>query len=429
MAEPTAREETREARIAGAAVGLVAVFFPVLGAFAPKGLAPLFLVGGAAALFDPRVRARLRAGIARPTRGCAAAVGLGLLWLFAASLWAPAPTEALRLWLSLAVMAALGTALLAGALVLAPRERARASRIVAWGGVAFAAFFAVELATGGAITLSAVAAWNRFTPWVAAAPQPWNLLGQASSVFVLLVWPAALVLARRSRWATAAFLAASAAALAGQTMLASAVAFAAGLAAAGVVGRWGRRGAALVLVGLGLVNLALFVAAPALVARITAGELAPDLGPSWIERLYILDFTLARIAEHPAIGWGLDTARALGRAATDPLYGQAAIPLHPHNLWAQLWLETGAVGLALGAWLAWRALAAAASLSASPARAAAAGLAVAYLAIGNVSFGVWQNWWIGAGVAAAALMVAVTGAETEAPRSPSRRRDRRDRDA
>ncbi|MBX9701023.1 MAG: polymerase, partial [Acetobacteraceae bacterium] len=69
------------------------------------------------------------------------------------------------------------------------------------------------------------------------------------------------------------------------------------------------------------------------------------------------------------------------------------LPLHPHNGALQLWLELGVVGAGLGALLAlllaWRA-----GRLARPevATAMLASAAVTFL----LSFGTWQEWWVGA---------------------------------
>jgi O-antigen ligase len=71
------------------------------------------------------------------------------------------------------------------------------------------------------------------------------------------------------------------------------------------------------------------------------------------------------------------------------------LPLHPHNAALQLWLELGAPGAILFAWLVawvWLALGAAAW---PPLYAAAAGSSlVTALVVGFGSYGVWQEWWI-----------------------------------
>ena len=401
----------------------------MLGAAAPKGLGALCMAAGALVLLDPAVRRRLRGWLATRRRAAfPVALGLGLAWLLAAASWAPEPLSSAHLWLSVAVMSGLGLALVAAARALDASRSARVSLLAAVGAVAFAAFFAIEVTTGGWITRALVATWNRATPWYSPMPTAADLLGPASAALAILAWPAGLAIRRRSAWIGAVFVAALAVILLAQTMLASFVAFAAGIVAGAVVWAWGRRGAALVIAGIALVNLVLFIAAPMIVARIDAGAITPDVSTSWIQRLYILSFTLDRIAEHPILGWGFDAARSVGKAVAGPYPGTPAIPLHPHNLWAQLWLETGAIGVGLGGWLVWSILSACARVGATPAaRAYATGLAVTFLGIGNISYGAWQNWWLAIAWLGAALMAATAAGEGAAPRPPPQASDRRAR--
>ncbi len=115
---------------------------------------------------------------------------------------------------------------------------------------------------------------------------------------------------------------------------------------------------------------------------------------SWGIRLDIWRFVAARIAERPWLGWGIDSSRVW-----------AAVPLHPHNAVLQLWLELGVVGAAIGAlfWsYVWVRIGAAAEISRANAGVFAA-VVVAYLSIGGMSFGVWQEWWLALGAIAVVL--------------------------
>ena len=118
---------------------------------------------------------------------------------------------------------------------------------------------------------------------------------------------------------------------------------------------------------------------------------------SWSIRLHIWSFVERLILTHPITGWGLDASRAW----------PGDIPLHPHNGALQLWLELGAVGVALTAlFLAWlfSRIAVLEQQERGAAAAAAASLS-AYLIIGALSFGVWQEWWL----ALAAVAMAACG--------------------
>jgi len=115
---------------------------------------------------------------------------------------------------------------------------------------------------------------------------------------------------------------------------------------------------------------------------------------SWGIRLDIWRFAAGKIAEKPWFGWGIDGSRVWDD-----------IPLHPHNAALQLWLELGVVGAALGTlfWsYVWAQIGALAEVNRSNAGVFAA-VAVAYLSIGGMSFGVWQEWWLALGALAVIL--------------------------
>jgi O-antigen ligase len=120
---------------------------------------------------------------------------------------------------------------------------------------------------------------------------------------------------------------------------------------------------------------------------------------SWDERLDMWAFAAAKIVEKPWTGWGLDASRTFG----------SAISLHTHDAAIQIWLELGAVGAVLAAafWIGVWTLIEGLARRDRTAAAAAAGTAVAYLTIGGLSFGVWQEWWLGLGAMAAAACVCL----------------------
>jgi O-antigen ligase len=112
--------------------------------------------------------------------------------------------------------------------------------------------------------------------------------------------------------------------------------------------------------------------------------------PSWDARLNIWAFAANKIVEHALRGWGIDASRMFGNA----------IPLHTHNAALQLWLELGALGAALAAaffaWVLYRVVAWTGANRRDGAMAVAT--VTAYVMIGGLSFGVWQEWWLALGV-------------------------------
>ena len=120
---------------------------------------------------------------------------------------------------------------------------------------------------------------------------------------------------------------------------------------------------------------------------------------SWSERLDMWAFASAKIIERPWTGWGLDASRTFG----------SAISLHTHDAAMQVWLELGAVGAVLAAafWIGAWSLVERLTRRDRTAGAAAAATAVAYLTIGGLSFGVWQEWWLGLGAMAAVACICM----------------------
>lgn len=127
-------------------------------------------------------------------------------------------------------------------------------------------------------------------------------------------------------------------------------------------------------------------------------------------RVLIWDFVQGRIAEKPVLGWGAEGGRTIpgGRdlfpAETLDRFGLTSadsrawftrpqpqrLPLHPHNAALQIWLDLGLLGAVLAAWLAVALGIAAARIGPGAVGALAAGAVT-----GMLSYGVWQEWWIG----------------------------------
>jgi O-antigen ligase len=123
----------------------------------------------------------------------------------------------------------------------------------------------------------------------------------------------------------------------------------------------------------------------------------PHLAPSAQHRLFIWQFAVERIAEHPWLGWGFDASRALPGGKTMPPIGIEVMPLHPHNSLLQVRLELGLAGAAILAGLIARGVSLAAREIAGPAAGVHAAMLTAYLIVGLFGYGVWQSWWIAAG--------------------------------
>ena len=226
-------------------------------------------------------------------------------------------------------------------------------------------------------------------------------VSRTAYVLALMFWPAVLRLSQAGWRPAAAVLAA--ATVVGAYLLNADAPVAALIVSSAVFAavRYGGRPAVWVLLA-GVVLY--FLAAPLVVLVFDRGQMlhpaANDIRvQSWAIRLDIWRFAVARILEHPFFGWGLDASRMFS----------PNIPLHTHDAAIQIWLELGAVGAVLAclfwAWVVVQID----KLEARdrPAAAAAAAAVAAYLTIGALSFGVWQEWWLALGALTAAVCMAL----------------------
>jgi O-antigen ligase len=131
---------------------------------------------------------------------------------------------------------------------------------------------------------------------------------------------------------------------------------------------------------------------------------------SAVHRIFIWQTTARHIHERPWLGHGFDTSRNLypqsasmsfslpkqTKGGLEMIKGEP-IPLHPHNMVLQVWLELGAAGAIL--LLATLLTILAAILRGLPEkmeRAAGYGFFVTALVVAGVSYGAWQAWWLSA---------------------------------
>jgi O-antigen ligase len=294
-----------------------------------------------------------------------------------------------------------------GAFVIAMRKvsdqtAARASLILAAGLCALAVLLVVE-SLDGAVLYQWIkhAAHQKTRPDLAT-----RNVARACYVATVLFWPVVLRL-RQAHWPLLVALFVGGLCVSAAVFKVDAPIFALILGALvfGAVRVFGRRMIWVLLVG----TVVYFAAAP-LVADFGTRlfhehELPGAIGKqSWAVRLDIWRFASAEILHNPLVGWGLDASRSWPRD----------IPLHPHDAALQIWLELGALGAALvalfWAWLFTR-IAAMVEEDRNMAAAAAAA-ATAYLTIGALSFGVWQEWWLAVG----AITVVVCGFVTSGRR-------------
>ena len=389
----------------GHVLGATAFAAPLIGAYAPLGLAPLAVVAALAAVV---VRRTTGGPWPVPRRGVAYILGAALVWALASTAWGiEPPASALNGVLRLALVMLSGLVTIEVAAGLTPTERETVRRgLLAGLGLALV-LVAIDRAFDAPI--------RRLLPMSPAIAAPGYVMenfNRGISYVAMVAFPAAAVLWRRHGPVAALLLWAATFVLtlvltsgsAQLGMALGAITFAIVLVAPRVGGR---------IVAAGLTVLVL--AMPLLASAIPPPDKLPPVGAlpipnSGHHRLQIWRFAADRIVERPLLGWGYDASRSIPGANVSLAKSEPALPLHPHNVMLQWWLELGVVGGVLGAALMMAI--AGAMRRGIPDRmgfAAANGQFVVAFVIGALAFGAWQGWW----VAALLLSGAVTAATTD----------------
>ena len=369
------------------------LLYPLLAVFAAKGLVALLVLPVLLILLAERNREAIAGALPRPILILLAGLAV---WSLITIWWSPRPLEGLWLWVRVVGVGLCGVVLIATAAKATAMERRFLMFALVVSGWFFVALFAFELLTGGSLSRLAISLWNLLTPWDSEPPEPSLLLLQASAALAVFAWPCLLAIRRRGSTTGAVLFGISVGALLlVQNLEASLVAFACAVVAHGAVYKYRGWGIAVFLALLALVNIVLVFAAFETVAGDRDSGLLSALSGGAKERLHIIDYVYGKIIEHPFIGWGFDASRAIGQDTLGGFGVNKSIPLHPHNLWAQTWLELGLMGLALVVSLV---VAIAMGITAGGRGRVMASLCaaalVSYLLIGNISYGMWQNWWL-----------------------------------
>lgn len=259
----------------------------------------------------------------------------------------------------------------------------------------------------GAVLLSAVLAfegltgtrlYHLLTTWSGDAMRPdleRRNVAQGTYSLALMYWPAVTLLLRRG-WRRAALLL-TLGAFSAPLLLGTWAPFVALIG--GGVAYWLIRvlkDRASVVIGASFAAVILLAPWVVLLCEGLFDWAGARLGASWAARLDIWSFTAEQTLRHPIFGWGLDGSRAF-----------LPFMLHPHSAPLQIWLELGLVGAVLLAVVWWLLIQRAGRLGPQAVAAAAT-----YFVIGGLSFGMWQEWWLGlAALTAIWCMAANVGVE------------------
>ena len=335
-------------------------------------------------------------------------LGAFLLWAAASMLWSPVhPRMGARSLLSaieqattaeVAVLAILSLWLVRAASGLDPHRARLCVAALRWSLCGLALMLILDSAARGEIYR-----WLAASVQKTAVPPDLAKVYAARGGYVLavLIWPLLPALSGRQATLFAALTACGAASV---TVFlrqdAPLLALLAGAAAYGLIRIAGRLGLAVLAVVAGAFWLGMPWAMLALRRAYDFHRLQGSIPASWSAPLRIWIFAADRIAQKPWRGWGMDASRAF----------LGDIPLHTHNWPSQVWLELGLPGIliTLACWIGL--VRAMARLPTRSQMASAAATAAAYQAIGAVSFGLWQTWWLGVGVLAAVGVIVANSA-------------------
>lgn len=373
------------------AIGFLFALLPALSAGGAMGLPVLLCVAGVLAL-----RPSLLGGFIKNPKISVTLLVLLALWAGLTSLWSPFESYAQAGKLAVLIP----TGLLFVAAASAPEDR----RLTQAMGVAAFAVLALLMTVEALWDLPLNRAANPDIP----PHEVIRNVNRGAAVVLAMTWAAAASLIAHERHnAARALLLASAVLALPFGLWANLGAFLIGLVVFALA--FGAPRFAIMSVSGGLAGWML--AAPFLTPLILANQRLVDALPlSWAARAGIWDYVCARILKQPWIGHGIDASRTVTDRIQVRELDMRAVPLHPHSGSLQIWYETGAVGaviaalvLLAGGWALSRAF-----RDNRPAAAAAAATLASLGIIANLSFGIWQEWWIATMFAAAALVGALS---------------------
>jgi O-antigen ligase len=354
---------------------------PVAG-LAPLGFAPLLHVTGLATLIAYRIDHQRwplpRGPVVLPLCLLAAYMALSCLWTTAPSFaWIKLP--------ELTAIAASGLIIPVAIRDLPPGDFTRLQNALLSGLLFGLLISAGDMAAGSPIK-------SLHWRW---ASVPVNAYDREIITLGLLLWPAALILYNRNRkWIAVTGLVAYTTGILFLQSHSAMAGMALGLATLGVAARIPilvRRG----IVAIDWLGFALCMPVAFLLFRLGADQW-PGLQFSFRHRVQIWHFTAGRILQHPLFGLGLEGSRHIPTADLAPGFislDHDNVPLHPHNVFLQIWLELGIAGVLLTGFFIQRLLQASDAIP-PPARAFTLAIAVAFLVIASVAFGIWQGWWM-----------------------------------
>jgi O-antigen ligase len=319
------------------------------------------------------------------------------VWIFLSLTWTEDGLRELPAALTMTLLSILGLIFMASVKDLDSRQTKIAQTILIIACLSAMALFLFEYLTGAALGRYLK---GRTTPHI-------DFVGRGLSILISIIWPVAVLILKhygKPLWASAVILVAAAIAYQYPNeamflgLLIGAFTFISSLCL---------RKVSIIFV-FGVFAL-LVITGPIIAYSImnvpTIKKQALNILTYRKHRINIWEFVAKKVEERPVLGHGFESARRLG-AIEDQYYKETRnalgasrfrikLPLHPHNIPLQIWLELGLVGIILYLGILfgicrilWR-------WRGPPVWAAAfAASTASYLTVSSLSFGAWQNWWL-----------------------------------
>jgi len=402
--------------VLGYIIGFTAFIAPVLGVVAPKGLAPLVICSSLLSFLILRVQNRPIVWVKGPIILILASL---CAWSLISFLWSLDSLSASSGTAKLTANLVFGGLLFTATQSLKSDEKPIVLKWFLSGFILILVALTLEIVLGGPLFV----AWKKIKPGLSPGGMFW--LNNIIVLLALFVWPLALALAKyktegafhiRKEMAFFIFFGFSAVIILSYLIdfATGTLALLCGLFSAGVVWLFGRRAAITAAFILAIISLGLPFGFKLLEKPVSQISSIFSLPSSAGHRIAIWEFTARKIAEKPLAGWGMNASKIIPGGKTfifseaGEQYGRA-LPLHPHNAILQFWLELGLPGIILYLGLLIFIISTAINRQRSKFESAMIlGQFTTIFIISNLSFGIWQAWWIASLWLSASLMLLVT---------------------
>jgi exopolysaccharide production protein ExoQ len=402
-----------QSKSAAIGVGAVAILTPLFALFLPKGLVALLVAGILIGAFRRNPLDGLR--IVLPKSILIGLIGLSF-WAATTSFWAIETSDAVVGALKIAGNLTIGALFVGTAAQLTRSERAWAGHLLVVGWATALATVLIEL-TFDAPVFRAIYG-SRF-PAYTDAPF-W--LNAGIVTLILCYWPVSRIL--RETWGTAAAITAFVL-LSATTYLAGfdggMLALLSGVLAMALVGLFKRRAISLFVALFAIVAITAPWAVHQLGGPVEAASRFDHIPASAQHRIAIWAFVSQHIVERPVAGWGMNASKFIP-GSQDKVYLSPTLqlgeqlPLHPHNATLQIWLELGFVGIVFYFMLLYGAVS---CIARSQSSALMMSQFMTALTVTNLSYGIWQAWWIATlWFAATMSLIVATQRDESAVRRP-----------